>query len=85
MIIQLQDVADLCLWLDELLLLHDVHAGDPRPPHVDSDRPDQGGAGEVLDLLGHCGGEEDNLRLPEIMATLTGSAMTMLSHPSSLH
>lgn len=43
--------------------LNDIQAGSASPTHVDSDGFDQCTLGEILDLLGHGGAEEQSLSL----------------------
>lgn len=43
--------------------LHNIQAGSTRSSHINGDGLHQGTLGKVLDLLGHCGTEEESLPL----------------------
>ena len=67
-------------------LLDDVHGGCPGSAHIHQDWLDKGGAGKVLDLLGHGGGEEEGLPLPREVGEDGPHVLleTHVNHPVSL-
>ena len=67
-------------------LLDDVHGGCPGSAHIHQDWLDKGGAGKVLNLLGHGGGEEKGLPLPREVGEDGPHVLleTHVNHPVSL-